>query len=426
MGRLRVAVPWLAFALVLAIAPWVFDSNLSLSLLTQVGAMVVICLSYNLLLGQGGMLSFGHAVYTGLGAFCAIHAIRLAASGVLPIPLSLVPLVGGLGGVVVAAILGYPSTRKAGTPFAMITLGVGELVHASALMFPAFFGGEGGVSANRVYGSPVWGIDFASQRQVYGLIAVYCFACTAALYAFTRTPLGRMLNAVRDNPQRAEFIGYNARQVRYLAFIIAGFFAGVGGGLTAIHFEIVTAESVGSLRSGSYLLFVFLGGSTVFFGPVIGAVLLVVSLVWLSELTVAWQLYLGLVFMGMVMAAPGGIAGVLVEHAQLARRGGLAPLARAYLARGAAAGVALMGVGAAIEMAYRWRLDLIGEASVAYLGLSLDPRNPWHWCGAAFVALTGGLLWALARRRAGATGLTGEASEDAAEAAPRNTAGPAS
>jgi branched-chain amino acid transport system permease protein len=128
-----------------------------------------------------------------------------------------------------------------------------------------------------VYGTKFLGITFGPQIQVYYLIAVYCFVCTAAMYAFTGTPLGRMLNAVRDNPERVEFVGYNTQRVRYIAFIIAGFFAGIGGGLAAINFEIVNAADslVSGIRSGGYLLFTFLGGATFFFGPIIGAVLLV-------------------------------------------------------------------------------------------------------------------------------------------------------
>jgi len=117
-----------------------------------------------------------------------------------------------------------------------------------------------------------------------------------------------MLNAVRDNPERVEFIGYNTQRVRYTAFIIAGFFAGISGGLGAFNFEIVTAEVVGAARSGAYLLFTFLGGATFFFGPIIGAVLMVLAFVLFSEFTKAWLLYLGLLFLFMVMYAPGGIA----------------------------------------------------------------------------------------------------------------------
>jgi branched-chain amino acid transport system permease protein len=236
-------------------------------MLSQMGIAIIACLSYNMLLGQGGMLSFGHAVYTGLGSFLAIHALNAAGQGSLPLPVSLVPLVGGLAGMGFAVLLGYVTTRKSGTTFAMITLGIGELVFAMSLMIPEFFGGEGGINGNRVIGKPHIGHHVWPPVQVYYLIAVYTFMCVAAMFAFTRTPLGRILNAVRDNPERVEFIGYDTQKVRYLTFIIAGFFAGISGGLGAINFEIVTAEVVGAARSGGYLLFTFLGGATFFFRP---------------------------------------------------------------------------------------------------------------------------------------------------------------
>ncbi len=142
--------------------------------------------------------------------------------------MSLVPLVGGLAGLLFAVLFGFVTTKKSGTTFAMITLGIGELVRPMSLMFPEFFGGEGGVTdqPRRTAGRSL-GITFGPQIQVYYLIAVYCFVCTGLMFAFTRTPLGRMLNAVRDNPERVEFIGYDTQRVRYFAFIIAGFFAGI-------------------------------------------------------------------------------------------------------------------------------------------------------------------------------------------------------
>ena len=239
---------WSLFAVVLAVVPWVFTSSLSITILSQMGIAIIACLSYNMLLGQGGMLSFGHAVYTGLGSYLAIHALNSVTDGSLPIPVSVVPLVGGLAGMGFAVLLGYVTTRKAGTTFAMITLGMAELVFAMSLMIPEFFGGEGGVSGNRVVGKPFLGITFGPPIQVYYLIAVYTFVAVAAMFAFTRTPLGRMLNAVRDNPERVEFVGYNTQRIRYTAFIIAGFFAGISGGLGALNFEIVTAEVVGAAR----------------------------------------------------------------------------------------------------------------------------------------------------------------------------------
>ena len=171
-------VVWTLFALVLVVTPLMFDSNLALTMASQMGIAIVACLSYNMLLGQGGMLSFGHAVYTGLASFVAIHLLNKA--GATGLPVSLIPLLGGFAGLGFAVLLGFVTTKKAGTPFAMITLGIGELVFAMSLMVPEFFGGEGGVSANRVVGKPVMGISFGPQVQVYYLLAVYTFACTAA------------------------------------------------------------------------------------------------------------------------------------------------------------------------------------------------------------------------------------------------------
>ena len=383
---------WSGFALWLMAAPLLFPSSLARSILAQIGYLGIICLSYNLLLGQGGMLSFGHAVYTGLGSFMAIHAMNWAGQGTLMIPLVWVPLVGGVAGLLCAALLGFVSTRKSGTTFAMITLGLGELVAAMALMFPQLFGGEGGITANRVYDDGFLGFRFGPALQVYYLIAAYAFVCTAALFAFTGTPLGRLLNAVRDNPERVAFIGHNPQRVRYAAFTIAGGFAGVGGALAAINFEIVTgADSFSMARSGSFLLFTFLGGATFFWGPWVGAALLVLSGVLLSEWTQAWLLYLGLVFLCMVMYAPGGVASLVVPSLHALRR----PVAWAL---GAALLLALLGAVCMVEMTYHLQLNTAVGPELRFFGVTLDASAPASWWGAAVLLLTGLGLFALGRR----------------------------
>ena len=390
---------WSLYALLLIAAPLLFKSSLALTMLSQAGYLVIICLSYNILLGQGGMLSFGHAVYAGLGSFLAIHAMNLAASGRFFIPLSLIPLIGGLSGLFFAVLLGYVTTKKAGTTFAMITLGIGELVFAMSLMFPEFFGGEGGITTNRAYGKPVFGITFGPQIQVYYLIAVYCFVCTAAMFAFTRTPLGRILNAVRDNPERVEFIGYNTQRVRYYAFIIAGFFAGIGGGLAAINSEIVTAEVVSGVRSGSLLLFTFLGGATFFFGPIIGAALLVLALILLSELSMAWLLYVGLIFLFMVMYAPGGLASLIMMNLRVASFGKLRKLGLAYLALTVTAFAALLGGASMVEMVYHLQLNAAVGPELKFMGMTLNATQPGIWMGCGLLFLVGLALFELARRK---------------------------
>ena len=390
---------WSAFALLMLVAPLLWTSSLAHTMLSQMGIAIIVCLAYNMLLGQGGMLSFGHAVYSGLGSYLAVHTLNAVADGRLWLPVSLVPLVGGLAGLFFAALLGWVTTKKAGTTFAMITLGIGELVWSMSLMIPEFFGGEGGITTNRVVGQPWLGISFGPQIQVYYLIAIYCFVCTAAMYAFTRTPLGRILNAVRDNPERVEFVGYDTQRVRYLAFMISGFFAGIAGGLATLNFEIVTAEVVGAARSGAYLLFVFLGGATFFFGPIIGAVLMVIALVLLSELTKAWLLYLGLVFVFMIMYAPGGIASLIMMNLRVALFGRLRRLVGAYLALAAAALVVLIGAGAMIEMLYHLQLNQALGPRMSFLGAPLDAHDVDSWFGAAFVMVTGLALFELVRRQ---------------------------
>ena len=389
---------WGGFAAVLAIAPVLWTSSFAQTLLSQVGIAIIACLAYNILLGQGGMLSFGHAVYSGLGSFLAIHTLNMVSAGSLNLPVSLIPLVGGLSGLFFAAVLGWVTTKKSGTTFAMITMGVGELVWSMSLMIPEFFGGEGGISGNRVLGKAVAGISFGPQIQVYYLIAVYCFISTALMYAMTLTPLGRMLNAVRDNPERVEFIGYNTQKVRYLAFMISGFFAGIAGGLGALNFEIVTAEVVGAARSGAYLLFVFLGGATFFFGPILGAVLMVIALVLLSELTKAWLLYLGLVFLLMVMYAPGGLASLIMMNLRLAVFGKLRRVLPGYAVLGVAALIALTGASAMIEMLYHLQLNAALGPKMGFLGVTLDAQAAPSWIAAALLLVAGAGLFEWRRR----------------------------
>jgi len=390
---------WGLFALVLGLAPLVFTSNLSGTMLAQMGIAIIACLSYNMLLGQGGMLSFGHAVYTGLGAFVAIHALNAITAGQSSVPVSLLPLVGGLAGMGFAVLLGFVTTKKSGTPFAMITLGVAELVFAMSLMFSDFFGGEAGISGNRVAGTSVWGITFGPQIQIYYLIACYTFVCVALMYAFTQTPLGRILNAVRDNPERVEFIGYNTQRVRYFAFIIAGFFAGVSGGLGALNFEIVTAEVVGTGRSGGYLLFTFLGGATFFFGPIIGGILMVLAFVLLSEFTKAWLLYLGLLFLFMVMYAPGGIASLIMMNLRVASFGKLRQIWVSYVGLLLTALVILIGAAAMVEMVYHLQLNSALGDNLKFMGVPLNAKGLDSWFGASFVMLTGLGMFELIRRQ---------------------------
>src|SRR5262245_20918630 len=190
--KLRSYGMWFAVALFLLVLPRVFSSGGALTSFSLIGISIVFALSYNILLGQTGMLSFGHAVYYGLGGFLVIHAINFISANKLPIPLPVLPLIGGLTGFVLAAVLGWVSTKRSGTAFAMISLGIAELVASSALILRTFFGGEAGVSANRTRVFRLFDWSFGPQLQIYYLIAAWTLIAVIAMYALTRTPFGRM------------------------------------------------------------------------------------------------------------------------------------------------------------------------------------------------------------------------------------------
>ena len=187
---------WVAAAIALLVLPRLFSSGGSLTTFSLIGISIIFSLSYNILLGQTGMLSFGHAVYYGLGGFLVIHAINMIGLNKLPIPLPVVPLIGGLTGLLFAVLLGWVSTQRSGTAFAMISLGVAELIASSALILRTFFGGEAGISANRTKLLRVFDWSFGPQIQIYYLVAAWTLIAVVAMYALTRTPLGRMCNCL--------------------------------------------------------------------------------------------------------------------------------------------------------------------------------------------------------------------------------------
>ncbi|MDA8109704.1 MAG: branched-chain amino acid ABC transporter permease [Betaproteobacteria bacterium] len=391
---------WGATAALFVLAPLVFTHGFALTMMTQMGTFIIFALSYNMLLGQGGMLSFGHAVYSGLGAYFTVHALNLIGKGALAFPVMLLPLVGGLAGLVFGVVFGYVTTRRAGTTFAMISLGIGELVHACVLMFPGFFGGEGGISTNRMVGKPFLGITFGPAIQVYYLVAAWCFACMVAMFALTQTPLGRMANAVRDNPERAEFVGYDTQKVRFLQLVLSAFFAGVSGALSCINFEIVTDENVSALRSGGVLLATFIGGTGFFFGPIVGSVVFVFFVVALSGFTQAWLLYLGLFFLAMVLYAPGGIASLVAMQLPVIRARRFGELALPYLLALAAGLVAFAGLVGAVEMVYRIS-DASLDTHMSLFGVGFDARSPRPWTAFGALLAAGLVALGFAARRVG-------------------------
>ncbi len=380
---------WILLAVVLVVLPFVpgLDSNFMRSMLSQMSIAAIFALSFNMLLGQTGLLSFGHAVYFGLGGYIAIHAMRLINAG-MPVPMPLVPLFGAAGGLFFGLLIGSVTTKRAGTVFAMITLGLGELVVAASLMLTRFFGGEEGITANRTKGPHPFGLTFASQLSVYYIIAFWVFVSIALMYAYTRTPLGRMGNAVRDNPERAEFVGYNPQRVRFITFAVSAMFAGIAGGLHAVNYEIVAAEALGAARSGAVLLMAFIGGMGTFAGPIVGAVVITWLQVSLSDYSTAWQLYLGLFFVIMVLFAPGGLTGLVLMHLPLVRARLLHKVLPAYLVAVVPAFVMALGAVFLLEINYRLATSPELGRKTTFFSIPVDMSTPWPWlAGVAVLAI---------------------------------------
>jgi branched-chain amino acid transport system permease protein len=244
----------------------------------------------------------------------------------------------------------------------------------------------------------VLGITYGPAIQVYYLIALWTFVSMAAMFALTQTPLGRIANAVRDNEERAAFVGYSTERVRLLMFVLSAFFAGIAGGLAAINYEIVTAETVSTLRSGAVLLAAYIGGVAFFFGPVIGAVIFTFFQTALSGITKAWLLYLGLFFIAIVMFAPGGIAMILMQNLRVWKFGLFGRLSRLYgwaLAAGLLAAAGFVGI---VEMTYH--VSAAGAPPEMTLGgIAVAPFTAAPWVACAALAAAGLVLLLVAWRR---------------------------
>ena len=396
--------PWLALAALLGLPPfvsaWLSPAGVPqgwlLACLAQAATMIVFALSYNLLLGETGLLSFGHAAPAGLGALVAAHLFNRYA-----IPLPLLPLVGGMGGAAFGVLIALVAARRAGTAFAMITLGLGELVAAAAWALPDWFGGEAGVAIDRASGPALATWSFGPDRQAYWVIAAWCLVASVALYVLSRAPFVRLANAVRDNPVRAAALGTSPARVRAAMIVLAAGFAGVAGTLALINVELAAAESVGMMRSAAVLIATVTGGSASFFGPVLGALVWVAFSVGVASVSRAWMLYVGLFFIVVVLAAPDGLAGLMARQRAALARHGWRRCGTYWTMAALAASCGACALVLAVQWAYALRLS--DDDPGAWLG-TLSSRAAVELV-VVIVALTGAALWAGCRARRAARAL---------------------
>ncbi|WP_454690253.1 branched-chain amino acid ABC transporter permease [Achromobacter aloeverae] len=394
----------LAAVLLLAALPYLLSQGL-LNAAIQMLIAALFASAYNLLCGQAGMLSFGHAAYFGVGAFATVHAMNaLGGEGLVPTPL--MPLAGAVGGLLFGGIAGWFATKRSGTYFAMITLAIAELVHALAPQLKGLFGGEAGISTMRM---PAWGLDFGSTTQVYYLTLAWVLLALLLLYLYTRTPLGRLTVGLRENSQRLRFLGYNVHGLATAVFAISAMFSGMAGGLQVISNESANYVLFDPSLSAAAVLNTYIGGVQVFLGPALGAALMTFFGYAVSDLTQSWLLYQGIVFVLVMMFMPAGLSGLPGLARRLRERHGAARVLGVFAL--AIAGAALLAAGGVFLVELLQRLFSQDYRALAQLGAgkpwpaialfdhSWRPGAPLTWLVPGLLLAGGGAAVWTSRRR---------------------------
>ena len=326
----------------------------------------LFAMGYNLLWGRMGLLSFGHAAYYGVGTFVALHVMNAIQDGT-GFPTPLIPLVSAVIGILVGLFLGWFATRRSGVYFAMITLAVAELTHVIADKWSGFFGGEAGVRSIR---SDWWLFNFQSAESVYYFALAWCLVTVLGLWLLKRSPLGLLLFSLRDNEERVYFLGYNTHALKVVGFALSAGVSALAGGLLAFMNESTNATLFGTINSAEVVLNTVMGGAAVFFGPALGATVNTLFAYYAGDFSHFWLLYQGVLFVLIIMYAPGGLGGIAVNLTRQARDGELVGLLPAY-------GIATLGgvlIGAGVIMV----VELLGGVlSSQYRILRLTTGEQW-------------------------------------------------
>jgi branched-chain amino acid transport system permease protein len=313
-------IPWTLIVFLIACAvPWV-GGRYNTFLAEQIAIDALFAVSLNLLLGTTGLVSFGHVAYFGVGAYvCGILMKTYNVPFILAFPAA------GLGAALFALVSGYFCVRLIKLYFAMLTLAFSQIIWAIAYKWNDVTGGDQGLPEipfpNFDWLNHVpWLGDLKTSDQFYLLTVVLIAVSLAIIHRIVRSPFGRVLTTIRDNPERAAFIGVNVKMYQLAAFVVAGAFAGFAGALYGIFSRGVFADYVFWSKSAEVMIMTILGGMDYFWGPPIGAF----ALVWLNQeitdYTQYWPFFLGAILLVLLFGFPGGILGGIDSLWQRLRR----------------------------------------------------------------------------------------------------------
>lgn len=292
---------WIAIlAAVVALPAFVRYVGTTYAVATEIWIFAVFGLGLNLLLGYTGLLSFGQATFFGSAAYVGGYLLKYHGTNVF-----LVMAIGILVGAVSAAMVGYLCVQRSGLYFIMLTFALNQMFYFIAYQWTSVTGGEDGMPG--VPRPHLFGVDFRDPLAYYAFVAVLFLLALWVMKRVVESPLGKILQSIRENELRAEAVGYDVRRMKLLAFVIGGGFAGLAGVLYAMLFGIVPLEAIGFVFSGNVVFATLIGGSGSLYGPIIGAFVFI----WLSEsVSVMWQrwpLLLGVAFVIVVLFFRGGV-----------------------------------------------------------------------------------------------------------------------
>ncbi|OGP49019.1 MAG: hypothetical protein A3K30_05715 [Deltaproteobacteria bacterium RBG_13_51_10] len=276
-----------------------------LRMITEIVILALFAMTWKMLLNEGGMFSFGHSLYFGLGAYASVlgwlHIKGLSfMSGIL---------LGGLVAGLMAFILGAFLVRMSGTYFALLTLAFNQLIWAVVWKWRDVTGGDDGLGK---FPKPdLLGISMKDPANFYYLSLIMVGVCLFICWYYTKTPLGNVVMSIKSNEERAKFIGFNVNASKLVLLTMLGFFAGISGGLYAQFQEFIATSTIDMGMSTNVLFMAFIGGTGYFWGPLIGSGIFVYLSEYLSSFTDRWELIFGLIFIIIVSFAPQGILGIV-------------------------------------------------------------------------------------------------------------------
>jgi len=295
----------IAAALALALLPFVLDVvGLPLRTAIDVVVFAIACMGLNILVGHTGLVSFGHGAWFGLGAYAAALSQRYWFSGDVILPM----LFAMLFVAVTALLSGALILRRRGVYFSLLTLALTALLFAIGYRWTEFTGGESGLGG--VTRSTVLGVDLERDWTYYGAVAAIGMGVCYLLHRFHRSPVGSVLVAIRENEERARFIGYPTNRYKLVAFVLSATVVALAGTLSVFNHRFASAEPLSVAFSGELIAMVVIGGMGSFLGPALGALFFILFREFLSIWTPHWLFWFGLLFVGFIVFSPTGLVGV--------------------------------------------------------------------------------------------------------------------